>query len=158
MFTPDHTVVLRSYTPSPSFPLTLPCPSCPNPFPGRKALIEGAGLGLWPVGTHYCVFISKWGLADWFNIHVSASYFWPCIVNNIARGRDCEQRGRIFELSVGRKYSRFRGSAFVSSLKMYFSITSDLPSFRAIEPRLQETGIRLGCNIESALSWDFCAI
>lgn len=60
MFTPDHTVVLRSYTPLPFFPSHPPmCPSCPNPFPGRKALIEGAGFGLWPVGAHYCVFISK---------------------------------------------------------------------------------------------------
>lgn len=58
-------------------PLPPMCPRCPNPFPGRKALIEGAGFGLWPVGTHYCVFISKWGLPDWFNIHVSASYSWP---------------------------------------------------------------------------------
>lgn len=65
-------------TPLPFFPSQPPmCPSCPNPFPGRKALIEGAGFSLWPVGAHYCVFISKWGLPDWFNIHVSASYFWP---------------------------------------------------------------------------------
>lgn len=40
-------------------PLPPMCPRCPNPFPGRKALIEGAGFSFWPVGTHYCVFISK---------------------------------------------------------------------------------------------------
>lgn len=57
--------------------LTPMCPPCPNPFPGRKVLIEGAGFSLWPVGVHYCVFISKRGLPDWFNIHVSASYSWP---------------------------------------------------------------------------------
>uniref|UniRef100_A0A3B1JF33 Ets2 repressor factor like 1 n=1 Tax=Astyanax mexicanus TaxID=7994 RepID=A0A3B1JF33_ASTMX len=45
---------------SPPYPdLTPMCPPCPNPFPGRKALIEGAGFSLWPVGAHYCVFISK---------------------------------------------------------------------------------------------------
>lgn len=57
--------------------VTPMCPPCPNPFPGRKVLIEGAGFSLWPVGVHYCVFISKRGLPDWFNIHVSASYSWP---------------------------------------------------------------------------------
>lgn len=65
---------------SSSYPSLPPmCTPCPNPFPSRKALIEGAGFSLWPVGAHYCVFISKWGLPDWFNIHVSASYSWPYI-------------------------------------------------------------------------------
>ena len=47
----------------PLLPFSTSSPShvspCPNPFPGRKALIEGAGFSLWPVGAHYCVFISK---------------------------------------------------------------------------------------------------
>lgn len=50
---------------SPFYPDLAPmCPPCPNPFPGRKVLIEGAGFSLWPVGVHYCVFISKRGLPD----------------------------------------------------------------------------------------------
>lgn len=84
---PQNTPLLQlclSWGPFPpsssSYPSLPPmCAPCPNPFPSRKALIEGAGFSLWPVGAHYCVFISKWGLPDWFNIHVSASYSWPYI-------------------------------------------------------------------------------
>lgn len=69
--TPHHTICPPPLSPlflssgpfppfSPSHPPLPPmCPRCPNPFPGRKALIEGAGFSLWPVGAHYCVFISK---------------------------------------------------------------------------------------------------
>uniref|UniRef100_A0A3Q1GG63 Ets2 repressor factor like 1 n=1 Tax=Acanthochromis polyacanthus TaxID=80966 RepID=A0A3Q1GG63_9TELE len=59
---PPHSVCPRVLFPPffPSHPPLPPmCPRCPNPFPGRKALIEGAGFSLWPVGAHYCVFISK---------------------------------------------------------------------------------------------------
>lgn len=76
MYSHTDTILITEAAPSPSsllclssgpippfFPSHPPfppmCPRCPNPFPGRKALIEGAGFSLWPVGAHYCVFISK---------------------------------------------------------------------------------------------------
>lgn len=76
MYSHTHALLITQPAPPPSSPLCLSsgpippffpshpplppmCPRCPNPFPGRKALIEGAGFSLWPVGAHYCVFISK---------------------------------------------------------------------------------------------------